>query len=270
MLKYLFGFLFFLISLNVTAQSAASPKIKVLLVGSIHFTPSTQDAYQNKVVDVRDKERQKQLDQMLTQLSQFLPNQICIEVPTKGQSKVDSEYHQYLKGQFKPGTDEVDQIAYPLAKRLKLPTLTCVNYRGSFDLEPVNAYAKANGQTAILEALDQFASRTMTGVVDVQEKQSITDLYRFINSKEELRKNASIYTEFATRIGQGSNYPGTDLVANWYSTNLHIYTNILRAIRPGDRAIMVLFGYGHIPILKHLFESNTQFEVVDVSDVLKK
>ena len=57
MLKYLSGFLFLLISLNVTAQSAASPKIRVLLVGSIHFTPSTQDAYQNKVVDVENEEQ---------------------------------------------------------------------------------------------------------------------------------------------------------------------------------------------------------------------
>ena len=270
MFKYLSGFLFLFIALNTTAQQVAPPKIKVLLVGSIHFTPSTQDAYQNKEVDVQDKQRQLQLDQMLTQLSRFSPNQICIEVPTKGQSKVDSEFHQYLKGQFKLGTDEIDQIAYPLAKRLKLPTVTCVNYRGSFDLDTVNNYAKTNGQTALLEALDQFVSRTVAGVVDVQEKQSISELYRFINSKEELTKNAAIYTEYVTRIGKGSNYVGTDLVANWYSTNLHIYTNILRAVRPGDKAIMVLFGYGHIPILKHLFALNPQFEVVEVSDVLKR
>jgi len=258
------------ISVSVSAQQATPPRTKILLVGSIHFTPSTQDAYKNKEVDIQDKQRQAQLEQMLAQLSQFAPNQICIEVPTKAQSKVDSEYHQYLKGQYKLGTDEVDQIAYPLAKRLALPALTCVNYRGSFDLDAVNKYAKENNQTAVLTALEQFAGQTMAGVTKVQEGKSITELYRFINSKEELTKNAAIYTEYATRIGQGSDYHGTDLVANWYSTNLHIYTNILRAIRPTDKAIMVLFGYGHISILKHLFELNPRFEVVEVADVIKK
>ena len=31
---------------------------------------------------------------------------------------------------------------------------------------------------------------------------------------------------------------------------------------------MVLFGYGHITILNHLFEVNPRFEVVEVADVL--
>ena len=270
MYKPLLGVLCLLISISTMAQQSTTPTIKVLLLGSIHFTPSTQDAYQNKRVDVQDKQRQVELEQMLAQLSQFNPNQICVEVPLKSQSKIDSQYHHYLKGQYKLGTDEIDQIAYPLAKRLNLPTLTCVNYRGSFDLDAVTEYAKANGQTQTLTSLNQFASGMAAGVVDVQQKRSISELYRFINSKEELTKNAAIYSAYAVRVGQGSNYPGTDLVAGWYSTNLHIYTNILRAVRPTDRAIIVLFGYGHIPILKHLFESNPQFEVVEVADVLSK
>ena len=264
-LTYFFLLLVFSSSI---AQQTTSPKTKVLLLGSIHFTPSTQDAYQNKTVDVASKQGQGQLEQMLFQLSKFDPNQICVEVPVSGQSGVDSQYHHYLKGQYKLGTDEIDQIAYPLAKRLNLPTVTCVNYRGAFDLDAVNRYAQATNQAAQLAALNQFAGNTMAGVVKVQQEKSITELYRFINSKEELTKNAAIYTAYAVRIGQGANYTGADLVANWYSTNLHIYTNILRAIRPTDKSIMVLFGYGHITILKHLFETNPAFEVVDVADVL--
>lgn len=262
--------LLLLISINITAQQAASAKVKILLLGSIHFTPSTQDAYQNKTVDVASPQGQAQLEQLRVQLSRFAPNQICVEVPVKGQARIDSQYHQYLNGQYKLGTDEIDQIGYPLAKRLNLSTLTCVNYRGSFDLDAVNTYAKEHNQTARLDSLNQFATGVMTNVVRVQQERSIPDLFRFINTKAELTKNAAIYTEYATRIGQESAYPGTDLVANWYSTNLHIYTNILRAIRPTDKAIMVLFGYGHITILKHLFESNPRFEVVEVADVLKK
>lgn len=269
MYKYLAGFLLLFMSLHATAQQPASPKIKILLLGSVHFTPSTQDVYQNKQINLTDKQAQAQLEQLLAQLSQFAPSQICVEVPTRKQSKVDSTYQQYLKGQYTLGTDEIDQIAYPLAKRLHLPTITCVNYRGSFDLDAVTKYARENNQTAQLAALDRFAGSTAAGVVRAQQEKSISDLFRFINSKEELTKNAAIYTAYATRIGQGADYPGTDLVANWYSTNLHIYTNILRAIRPTDKSIMVLFGYGHITILKHLFESNPDFEVVDVAKVIR-
>lgn len=267
--KYLAGVFWLFISLQVFAQQSPSPKIKILLLGSVHFTPSTQDVYQNKQINPTDQKAQAQLEQMVAQLSQFAPDQICVEVPTQRQSKIDSTYQHYLKGQYKPGTNEIDQIAYPLAKRLKLATLTCVNYRGSFDLDAVTNYAKKNDQTAQLAALDRFAGSTAAGVIAAQQEKSIPDLFRFINSKAELTKNAAIYTAYATRIGQGSDYPGTDLVANWYSTNLHIYTNILRAIQPSDKSIMVLFGYGHVAILKHLFESNPAFDVVEVADILK-
>lgn len=270
MYKYSTAIFLLFISIHVAAQQQASPKIKILLLGTVHFTPSTQDVYQNKQINLTDKKAQAQLEQLVAQLGQFSPDQICVEVPTQRQPKIDSAYQQYLKGQYKLGPGEIDQIAYPLAKRLHLPTITCVNYRGSFNLDAVTTYAKANNQTAQLAALDRFAGSTAAGVVAAQQEKSISDLFRFINSKEELTKNAAIYTAYATRIGQGAEYPGTDLVANWYSTNLHIYTNILRAIRPSDKSIMVLFGYGHITILKHLFESNPDFEIVDVTDILKR
>lgn len=54
-----------------------------------------------------------------------------------------------------------------------------------------------------------------------------------------------------------------------YSTNLHIYTNILRIVKPTEKRILVLFGQGHIPILKHLFENNPDFEVIEVKEILK-
>jgi len=59
-------------------------------------------------------------------------------------------------------------------------------------------------------------------------------------------------------------------VRNEAFTHLKKEFNILRAIRPTDKAIMVLFGYGHITILNHLFEANPRFEVVEVADVLSK
>ncbi|GAB3899598.1 hypothetical protein [Spirosoma agri] len=46
------------------------------------------------------------------------------------------------------------------------------------------------------------------------------------------------------------------MAANQYSTNLHIDTNSLRAVRPTDKAILILFGYGHVPDVKPLFASN--------------
>ena len=90
----------------------------------------------------------------------------------------------------------------------------------------------------------------------------------FLNTPYALNKNLAAYTNYFVRIGKGDNYVGTDLVADWYATNLRIYTNIIRSIQPSDKKILVVFGQGHMPILKHLFESNSAFEVITVEKVL--
>ena len=91
----------------------------------------------------------------------------------------------------------------------------------------------------------------------------------YINSKEQLESNLSFYTKYTTRIGNEKNYVGANLTADWYSTNIHIYANILKSIKPTDKTIVVIFGQGHIPILKHLFTNNSDFKVVEVKDILK-
>lgn len=51
--------------------------------------------------------------------------------------------------------------------------------------------------------------------------------------------------------------------------NLQIYTNIMRHIDSTDERVMVVYGMGHIESLRHMFDSNPQFEVIAYSDVVK-
>jgi hypothetical protein len=98
---------------------------------------------------------------------------------------------------------------------------------------------------------------------------SIKESLIYLNSKRALQLNLGIYLKYYTGIGKDEDYVGSHLVADWYATNINIYTNILRAVKPTDKAIVVVYGQGHIPILKHLFENNDNFEVIEVKDVLK-
>ncbi|WP_410685425.1 DUF5694 domain-containing protein [Chryseobacterium sp. MEBOG07] len=51
--------------------------------------------------------------------------------------------------------------------------------------------------------------------------------------------------------------------------NLAIYANVITQVNANDKYVVLLFGQGHIPILKHLLQNNDDFEVVEVSNVLK-
>ncbi len=257
-----------LLFLNAQVISQAQRKTKILLLGSIHFTPSSTDTYKNEAVDVNSSRRKQEINEVVERLAKFQPNQICIEMTLGEQQRMDSVYQQFLKGSYQLKADEIDQLALPVARKAGLRKVTCVNYRGRYEAEPVMKYAKNNDQLLVTTASDDYGKGFMAELEQKQKSQSVSNFLAFLNTPYALNKNLAYYTNYLIRIGKGSNYIGTDLVADWYSTNLHIYTNIVRSIQPSDKAIIIIFGQGHIPILKHLFESNAAFEVIEVDKFL--
>ncbi|QCR22324.1 DUF5694 domain-containing protein [Pontibacter sp. SGAir0037] len=258
-----------LYSYAALAQAGGKAKVKIALLGTMHFTPSTQDAYSNEELKLT-AQKKKELEHVIVRLAAFKPDQICIEVPVEKQENTDKQYRQYLAGKYKLELNEIDLLGFQTAKRLQLPKLTCVNYLGKFDTQPSQAAALQHGQQAVLESTDTYAKAFVQEMNEKEKSLSMADNLIYLNNQSTLNKNLAMYTNYFIRIGKGSQYEGTELVAEWYKTNLHIYTNILRQVKPTDKAILVIYGQGHIPILKHLFESNPDFEVVEVSTLLGK
>lgn len=244
-------------------------KVKVVLLGTMHFTPSESDMYKSEELAIGGEKRQKEIMEVVNKITAFAPDQICIEYPANAQDEADSLYHAYLDGKYTLEDDEVDQLGFRSAQGLKMEHLTCINFTGEFDSDPMVTFAQENGQVDILEHMNAFGQQFVEDVNTTLANESIIDFLRFLNTEESLNRNASIYSNIFVRIGKGKEFPGTELVANWYRTNLHIFTNVLRSVKPTDRAILVIFGQGHIPILKSLFETNPNFEVVSVAEMLK-
>ncbi|MNL48702.1 hypothetical protein D3C87_1715790 [compost metagenome] len=84
-----------------------------------------------------------------------------------------------------------------------------------------------------------------------------------------MQKNLSLYLKYIAKVGAGENYIGAEAVSDWYLRNLAIYSNVITQINANDKYVILIFGQGHIPILKHLLQNNDDFEVVEVNSVLK-
>lgn len=250
------------------AFGQAPQPIKIVLLGTMHFTPSESDMYTSDELAVGSEKRQKEIQEVVEKIAKFAPDQICIEYPANAQDEADSLYRAYLDGKYVLEDNEIDQLGFQSAKRLQLDHLTCVNYYGNFDTEPMVNFAQENGQLEILQHLDAFGQEFVSEINQTLAEESIIDFLRYLNTEESLNRNASIYSDIFVRVGAGDDFPGTELVADWYRTNLHIFTHVLRSIQPTDRAVLVIFGQGHIPILKSLFETNPNFEVVEVEEML--
>lgn len=247
----------------------AQQKIKIILVGSLHFTPSSSDVYKNNAVNINSAKRQAEVAEVVSKLAAFKPDKICIEWPYTYQFEMDSIYSEFLKGNYKLKDNERDQLAMNLGKKLQMKTLTAVNRYGNFDNDTVVNYAMKNNQQAVTQQLELAGKSVMAEFNNKLATLSIKESLIYLNSKKALALNLGIYLKYYAAIGKGEDYIGSKLVADWYTTNINIYTNILRAIKPTDNAVVVVYGQGHVPILKHLFENNDNFEVVQVKDVLK-
>ena len=242
--------------------------VKIVLIGTMHLTPSQTDVYKNKAIDLSSKQRQTEINGVVNKIAAFAPDQICLEYPREYQYKMDSIYKAYKQGLYTLKDNERDLFGIKAAKKLNLPRLTCINYSyGKFDYDTLLNFAKQNRQQAVMDSADIMARGFLKVADEKLATLTLSNFLVFINSEEELKRNLSFYTKYALGIGNEKNHVGANLVADWYSTNIHIYNNIIQLTRPTDKAIVVIFGQGHIPILKHLFENNPDFEVVEVKEV---
>ena len=63
-------------------------------------------------------------------------------------------------------------------------------------------------------------------------------------------------------------HDGADVLSmHWYSRNLRIFRNIKRITTSPDDRILVIFGAGHMGILRHLFDCDPTYKVVPLKEL---
>ena len=245
-------------------------KTKILLIGTIHFENPHTDQFELKADDFFSAKRQRELEDLTDVLSQTKATKVMIERPVGNQHSSDSLYDLYLTGVYKLTVSEREQIGFRLAKKLKLNQVNCVDkfYGMSHDSLMV-ATAKENNQLSLLKDLSTEANAMLNDYDNKLKKGTLTDVIKYLNKPEELKRNLSLYLKFLAKIGAGKNFAGAESVSDWYLRNLAIYSNIINQVGPSDKYVVLIFGQGHIPILKHFLENNDNFDVVELKNVLK-
>ena len=273
---------------SVAAQvSAMVPaKIKVYLVGTFHFDPSTSDVRKTSRVDVTTPEKQRQLEELIDKLQKTQADKVFIEWKQSQQHFADSTYALYRQDKFVLGNNERYQIGYRLAKRLNRPRVYCAAANGVFDYEAAQAYAQQHGQVAVLKGIYNkpavgdstgllieartAAIRFQKGPTPTYAGKGLLSVFQLLNSPAVDQENMDSYLLGDTRVGGGAAYPGADLAGDFFKTNVRIYTNLLRAVDVRhDRAIVLIIGQGHIAFLKSILRYNSLFEVAEVLPLLE-
>jgi len=245
-------------------------KTKILLIGTIHFETPHTDEFELKVDDFSSAKRQGELEDLTNVLAQTKATKVMIERRFENQQTYDSLYNSYLTDHYKITVSEREQIGFRLAKKLHLNHINCIDkFYGMSHDKSMAATAKDNNQLDLLKDLGTQANVMLNDYNDKLKKGTITDVLKYINKPEQLERNLSIYLKFMAKIGAGKNYIGAEAVSDWYLRNLAIYSNIINQVEPSDKYVILIFGQGHIPILKHFLENNDNFDVVELKSVLR-
>lgn len=266
--------------LLVSCLNAQSKKVKVYLLGTFHFK-QTEDSY-----NVLDLKHQKEIEKLNNIVIKLHPNKVFVERMPEFEymNKMDSVYKDYvLNNRVLTDRNEIYQIGFKIAKELKHPKVYACDNPGKFGglYNNLKKYSEKNNQTDFLEYKKMGETRPLLSLLDsdsIRRNVSLLEYVKFMNSKQVLETSHAAYINVYPRIGQTDVYKrftedyllGTELTADWYRRNIYIYSKILNQIDYSEKSIFVVIGNDHVSILKHLFESNPFFEVMNTQKWLGK
>ncbi len=252
-----------------------SPQAHVLLVGTFHFGYPGLDAHktaETDQVDVLSTQRQKEMAELAEVIMRFRPNKIAME--SRG-DRLIREYRQHQTERTALGRNEYYQLGFRIMDLAKIDTLYAV------DADPlVNDLYEGPDSLKHRPWLDSLYVGWDWGGEDVISKR-YSELYKqqdlFERDHTLLESFLALNDDHMLDRGYGaylhggfelSDQRGADILSlHWYNRNLRIFRNIQEITTSPEDRILVLFGAGHMGILKHLFECSPQYKLVRLSEL---
>jgi hypothetical protein len=261
--------------------SFAQERTQVFLLGTYHFGGNTPDRHKVGNDAILTKDKQGELHELLSKLEKFSPQRIYVENETHRQQHWDKLYKEHQKGKDLQIENEIYQVGVKLAGRLKLQEgITCVDWQ----VTPT----KTVPEEQYLELVEKIADYHEKNYVPTEEESSIlskqimqeqvdlnnripqmhlVDVFKHFNSEDYISK--SFYSNRLSMLESDA----LGLMAFWsqnmMARDIKIYQNIIQDIQKNKpQRVLILYGAGHIKVLKDFFKAHPLIEIVDASQYL--
>lgn len=243
---------------------------EVFLLGTFHFNESN--------IDFFAKEAQDELRLLVKNISRFSPDAIAVEMSATQQLSIDESYAKLKLSDFddivkmknntlgnilsfghtKPilYNCECVQVGYRLGKELGLERINGIDEDILMD------------GTLFVGTPSERVKAAVQSLLDYERGQeySIIGQYRISNTDEWSRRNHNIYMMVNAENSDG-HYNGSIAILKWYERNLKIFSNIQR-LADSVKKIFILYGAGHLQILRDLINATDEMKLVDVYEYI--
>jgi hypothetical protein len=253
--------------LVLTASARAEAPVEVMILGTYHMGNPGLDLHNVEADDVLKPDRQEQLQAVADGLARFKPTRIAIEWKADDlPMHAVPAYHDYLDGKRDESRNEIDQIAFRLAKELQLAEVYGIDSDGNFPYEEVEAFAKATNRTAELQQVTQVVEKKVKAFSASQSSKSIGELLYAMNSPGTIREDYFFYMKLLA-FGDANAQPGAELVGEWEKRNWRICARLVQTVKAGDR-VVVVYGSGHSKPLRQCVLDMPNWKLVEPNDFL--
>ena len=261
---------------------------EIMLLGSFHFQDRGVDRYKPKR-QLEISARQAEIQEIVERLSSFEPTKVAVEFAALQQSPVDHDYRAFLRGAFELSGSEHHQLGFRLARKLGHERVHAVDAWGRFyepprdlDLEDASGkqeapfdphealetYAREHDQEHLLTQWSAYYLERYTRIDEKKTQRPLRETLLELNQLPNILAMHGHYLVDHFKVGTHHEYPGVDVVTAWYNRNLRIFANLQRITEPPCERLLVVYGAGHIPILRHCAEASPEYDLVEVSEYL--
>ena len=216
----------------------------ILLFGIFHFN--------EEKIDFTLDEIQSQLDDLSFDISKFSPTAIAVELD---QEKYGDRI-SLLDGTWK---NELLLEAFSLGGRIAINS-------GLQILHPIDKVYPLNADMVNPENMQLIFPR-LKYLKKLDEINDIKEKCKFINSRQYVSHDANMYLDINSQNLNGD-YSESKCISEWYFRNLCIFGNLQRLAKEHDR-IVVLYGAGHVPILRDLINMSDSMNLVDINNYIQ-
>lgn len=238
-------------------------RVEVLLLGSYHMSNPGLDRFNLAADDVLAPRRQAELRALVERLARFRPTTVAVEAPW-GDTLVPARYEAYRRGALELRRSEEEQIGFRLARLAGLAAVRPIDVRMNLDDGPLGPVVAAHPEyQRLMHVLEQRGGAAMERMAQWLAEGTVGEMLHHMNRPDMILKAHEPYVEVFVPVADADAYPGADMVATWYRRNLRIFANITRITTSPDDRIFVVYGAGHIPILRDLVEDHPDYCIED-------
>ena len=261
------------VSAQKAEQTETPPPVQVLVVGTYHFHNPGLDQHNIDADSVLTDERQNELQRISDVLMRFDPTHVMVEMESPADDYTIPSFEEFSREDLATESNEIVQIGFRLARDAGLSSVHGIDVQPTvgeetfFPIERVQDAAAASGDAAILDNLNEGIGTWVERFNASQSDRSIADLLLEVNNAD--FPGGQSYYDTMLPIASGDDLAGAHMNARWYARNVAIFAKLMRVVEPGDR-VVVIYGAGHAPWLRHFARTIEGYDDVSVAPFLQE